>query len=182
SNMRIIVPLQISLHQRRIVPGGLLPIGDCVTPISLLIFPPAQIAMHRYRQEVHRQVDGVIVFTPFFIEHILQILGPLNIPGYNETITAQNLEDRLHYYQLDNAGIDKQLHMQGGDSSTSDRKRFTALVAHTLMDRIRHASVEDLLALAREIPRNLKTRDLQVYFTNSQLEDLLMQYGMAGQL
>ncbi len=142
----------------------------------------AQIAIHQYQQEVHRQVDGVVVFTPFFIEHILQILGPLNIPGYNETITAQNLEDRLHYYQLDNAGIDKQLHMQAGDSSTSDRKRFTALVAHTLMDRIRHASVEDLLALAREIPRNLKTRDLQVYLTNSQLEDLLMQYGMAGQL
>jgi Protein of unknown function (DUF4012) len=142
----------------------------------------AQIAVYQYQREVHRQVDGVIMFTPFFIEHILQILGPLNIPGYNETITAQNLEDRLHYYQLDNAGIDKQLHMQGGDTSTSDRKRFTALVAHTLLDRIHHASVEDLLALAREIPRNLKTRDLQVYFTNSQLEDLLIQYGMAGQL
>jgi Protein of unknown function (DUF4012) len=142
----------------------------------------AQIAIQQYQQEVQRKVDGVIVFTPFFIEHILQILGPLDIPGYNETITAQNLEERLHYYQLDNAGIDKQLHMQGGDTSTSDRKRFTALVAHTLMDHIRHASVEELLALAREIPRNLKTRDLQVYFTDSQLEDLLMQYRMAGQL
>ncbi len=142
----------------------------------------AQIAIHQYQQEVQRHVDGVIVFTPFFIEHILQILGPLNIPGYNETITAQNLENRLHYYQLDNAGIAKQMQIQAGDSSTSDRKRFTALVAHTLMDRIRHASGEELLALAREIPRDLKTRDLQVYFTNSQLEDLLMQYGMAGQL
>jgi hypothetical protein len=142
----------------------------------------AQIAIHQYQQEVHRHVDGVIVFTPFFIEHILQTLGPLVIPGYNETITAQNLEERLHYYQLDNAGIAKQLQVQGGDTSTSDRKRFTALVAHTLMDRMRHASPEELMALVREILRDLKTRDLQVYVMNSQVEDVLMQYDMAGQM
>jgi hypothetical protein len=142
----------------------------------------AQIATHQYQQEVNRKVDGVVVFTPFFIEHILQILGPITIPSYNETITAQNLEQRLHYYQLDNAGIAKQLHMQGKDSSTSDRKQFTALVAHTVMDRIRHASPEELMALVREIPHSLRTRDLQIYFTNPQLEDLLMQYDIAGQL
>jgi hypothetical protein len=142
----------------------------------------AQIAIHQYQQEVNRKVDGVIVFTPFFIEHILQILGPITIPSYNETITAQNLEERLHYYQLDNAGIAKQMQMQGKDSSTSERKQFTALLAHTLMDRIRHASPGELMALASEMPHSLRTRDLQIYFTNAQLEDLLMQYDLAGQV
>jgi hypothetical protein len=50
------------------------------------------------------------------------------------------------------------------------------------MDRLRHASTEELLAVARELPHSLRTRDLQVYFTNQQVFDLLIQYGMAGQL
>ncbi len=142
----------------------------------------AQIAIQQYKQEVNRKVDGVIVFTPFLIEHMLQILGPIQLPEYHDTITAQNLENRLHYYQLDNAGIAKQLQVQAGDKSTSDRKRFTALVARTLLDRVRHATPSELLAIVRELPHDLQTRDLQMYFSNQQLEDALTQYGFAGQL
>ncbi len=142
----------------------------------------AQIAINQYRIEVHRQVDGVILFTPFLIEQVLQVTGPIYIPGYNETITSQNLEQRLHYYQLDNAGIDKQLHLSAGDKSTSDRKRFTSLVAHTLMDTVRHASPTTLLAIGRQMLYDMKTKDLQVYMANSQLEDLLTQHGYAAQV
>lgn len=142
----------------------------------------AQIALHQYAVETKHSVDGLIVFTPFLIEHILQVLGPIQIPEYHETITAQNLERKLHYYQLDNAGIAKQISIQGGDTSTSDRKRFTALVAHTLLDRVRHASPTELLGIARELPSFMQTKDLQIYVTNTQLQNLLSQYGYAGQL
>jgi hypothetical protein len=50
------------------------------------------------------------------------------------------------------------------------------------MDRIRHAAPGELMALASEMPHSLRTRDLQIYFTNAQLEDLLMQYDLAGQV
>lgn len=142
----------------------------------------AKIATQQYEAEVKHHVDGVILFTPFLIEHILQILGPLQIPEYQETITAQNLEQKLHYYQLDNAGIAKQQQIQGGDTSTSDRKRFTSLVAHLLMDRVRHASPTELLAIARELPHDLQTKDLQIFMTNQQLQDKLVLYGYAGEL
>src|SRR6266568_407553 len=67
----------------------------------------AQLAIKQYKLETRNSVDGVILFTPFLIENILNAIGPLHIPRYNETITAQNLEERLHYYQLDNRGIRK---------------------------------------------------------------------------
>ena len=73
----------------------------------------AQIAINEYNREVGHKVDGVILFTPFLIEHVLQVTGPIRIPSYDETITAQNLESRLHYYQLDNAGIAKQIRISG---------------------------------------------------------------------
>jgi len=142
----------------------------------------AQIAINEYNREVRHQVDGVILFTPFLIEHVLQVTGPIHIQSYNETITAQNLESRLHYYQLDNAGIAKQVSISSGDKSTSDRKHFTSLVAHTLIDTVRHESPMMLLALAKQMLEDMKTKDLQVYLTNPQLQGVLSQYGYAAQV
>ena len=142
----------------------------------------AQIAVQQYELEVGHNVDGTILFTPFLIEHVLQIIGPIHVPGYNDTITAQNLEDRLHYYQQDNAGIAKQFVYQPGDTSTSDRKRFTGLLAHLIMDQVRHAPPDELLAIGQEVLHDLKTKDLQMYFTDPQAENLLTQYNDAAQL
>lgn len=142
----------------------------------------AQVAMSLYQQEVGRQVDGVIAFTPAPIEQVLQELGPIVVPGYNDTITAQNLEARLHYYQEDPSGIQKQIQVQPGDTSTSARKRFTALLAQLLIDRLHQAAPDQLLNIARKFLIDLKTRDIQLYFTNSQVEDLLAHYSDAGQI
>lgn len=142
----------------------------------------AQTAIAQYSLEVGHHVDGVILFTPFMVEHILDIIGPIYVPGYNETITAQNLEDRLHYYQQDNAGIARQVVYQPGVTTTSDRKRFTGYLAHLLMDRVRHAPPDEIIAIARGLLHDLKTKDLQVYFTNPEVEDLLMRYGDAAQI
>ncbi len=141
----------------------------------------AQIAITKYKSEVGHQVDGVIMFTPFLIEHILQVIGPVEVPGYNDTITAQNLEERLHYYQLDNVGIVKQLY-QPGDKATSSRKRFTALLAHLLVDRVRHAPPDEILAIAQQVLYDVKTKDLQIYVTNPQVEAALVQFGDSAQI
>jgi len=141
----------------------------------------AQIAITKYKSEVGRQVDGVIMFTPFLIEHILQVIGPVEVPGYNDAITAQNLEERLHYYQLDNVGILKQLY-QPGDKATSSRKRFTALLAHLLVDRLRQAPPDEILAIAQQVLYDVKTKDLQIYVTNPQVEAALVQFGDSAQI
>ncbi len=142
----------------------------------------ARIAINQYQFEVGHHIDGVILVTPFLIEHILQVIGPIYVPAYKDTITAQNLEDRLHYYQQDNAGIYKQIVVQAGDKTTSDRKRFTGLLAHLLLDKIRHAPPDEILVIAQDMLHDLKTRDLQVYFTNAQAEALLSKYDYAAQI
>ncbi len=142
----------------------------------------ARIAITQYKLEVKHNVDGVIVFTPLFIEHILQAIGSIQIPKYNETITAQNLEDRLHYYQLDNAGIRKTEIIEHVSDPTQARKLFTSDVARVLMDRLRHATPAELTSLGLQVLSDLRTRDLQVYVTNPQVESLLEQYGYAGEI
>ncbi len=111
----------------------------------------------------------------------MQAIGPIYIPKYNETITAENLEQKLHYYQLDNAGIRKieiVEHVKSDDPNI--RKLFTSQVASVLMGRIRHADPSELLSLGLQVLHDLKTKDLQVYMTNPQIESLLEQYNDAA--
>ncbi|MBV9712592.1 MAG: DUF4012 domain-containing protein, partial [Ktedonobacteraceae bacterium] len=143
----------------------------------------AGIAIAEYKHDMKRNVDGVISFTPFFIEHILQAIGPIKIPKYNETITAENLEQKLHYYQLDNSGIRRieiVEHVKNGDPDI--RKLFTSAVASVLMSRIRHATPDELLSLGLQVLHDLKTKDLQIYMTNPQIESLLEQYNDASEI
>lgn len=142
----------------------------------------AQTAIDLYKQETGHQIDGVISFTPIVIEHVLALLGPVQVPGYNTSVTAQNLEKLLHYYQLDNAGILKQELKQQANSSTSVRKQFTSLLASLLMARVRGASPGELLSIAHQMFFDLKNKDLQIYFTDPAAEHILMQYNYAGQL
>jgi hypothetical protein len=142
----------------------------------------ARLAISLYKQETGDQVDGVISFTPVVIEHVLAIIGPIQVPDYNTTVTAQNLEDVLHYYQLDNSGILKQILKQPSDTSTSQRKRFTSYLTTLVMDKVRQAPSDQLLAIAHQVLADLKSKDLQMYFSNPATENVLMHYGYAGAL
>ncbi|HTK08409.1 MAG TPA: DUF4012 domain-containing protein [Ktedonobacteraceae bacterium] len=141
----------------------------------------AKMAIDLYKKEAGRSVDGVVMVTPFAIEDVLKIVGPLHIATYNETITAQNLEDRLHYYQL-GPGIAKEktiTHLANDDEA---RKQFTSELARVLMDAVRHEPSETLLQIGKQLLYDLQTRDLQVYVTNPQIEEMLVQHGDAGLL
>src|SRR5579864_1576973 len=63
--------------------------------------PPSswKTCMQVFQDEGGGPVDGDISFTPTLISDILTVTGPIVVAEYGETITAQNLEDRLHYYQ-----------------------------------------------------------------------------------
>lgn len=142
----------------------------------------AQLAINLYKQETGDKVDGVITFTPVVIEHVLSVIGPIQVPGYNTTVTAQNLEDLLHYYQLDNRGILKQILKQPDNTSTSQRKRFTNYLATLVMGKVRSAPPEQLLAIAHQVLSDLKSKELQMYFTDPATESILTKYGYAGQM
>ena len=140
----------------------------------------ARIAIDTYKYEFQHQVDGVIVFSPFLISRVIAATGPIYVPGYNETITAANFESKLHYYQLDNVGIRKEELIEHVYDPNEARKLFTGRVTKLLMDKLKHAQVNDLIGIAHEMLHALKTRDLQMYVTNTQIENLLVKYDAAA--
>jgi hypothetical protein len=69
----------------------------------------AQLTMMAYQGEcgaacqaagLPASVDGVIQVTPVAIEHVLQVTGPIEIPDYDVSVTADNLEYEIHYFSL----------------------------------------------------------------------------------
>ena len=142
----------------------------------------ARVAMDRYNYEFGNPVDGVMMFTPGLIEHVLHVTGPITIPLYNQTINEQNLESLLHYYQLDNAGIRQEEIVEHVNDNQVARKLFTQRVTQALMGTVTHLPLNKLILLGQEMFTAMKTKDLQIYVTNPQLESFIGKYGSTASL
>ena len=142
----------------------------------------ARIAMDRYSYEFGRDVDGVIMFTPALIKQVLQVTGPITIPAYKQTITEQDLEDLLHYYQLNNTGIRQEEIVEHVNDNQLARKLFTQRVTTALINAVTHLPFNKMFSMANEMLHSMKSKDLQIYVTNSQLESLIGKYGSIASL
>jgi hypothetical protein len=117
---------------------------------------------------------GMIAITPQLIEQILTLTGPIVVPAYHETVTAQNLVDRIHYHQLtDSPGIQG---VPSADGNSSVRKRFTALLAQAVLARVRELPAALLPRLFGILIDSLHTKDLQIYFNAAAAEKVLQFY------
>lgn len=125
-------------------------------------------------------VDGVVNFSPVAIEHFLAITGPMTVDPYGETVTADNLEQRIHYYQYDPNGLAKSRALFGDPDDFAARHRFAQQLAKQLTDRARHLPASQLIEAAKQALKDMQARDIQVYLANQPLEDKLLRYGLGG--
>ena len=135
----------------------------------------------RYAEGIYREeggkvpVQGVIAITPALIEQVLTITGPVSVPEYHETITAQNIIARIHYYQLDGK-VAGSSDIPSADGLSSQRKHFTALLAEHLLTRVRQLSSPNLSRLLLLVMRSVPSKDLQVYVNSDVAENLLHRF------
>jgi hypothetical protein len=140
----------------------------------------AQAGLKNYQLEGGNiPIQGLIAITPALIEHVLAITGPLFIPDYHDTITSQNLVERIHYYQL-GAGRHGSGKVLSPDGLSSQRKHFTALLAEHFFTRLRHLSNPEIAQLVHLLLDSLQTKDVQLYFSTPDIEALLSQAHIDG--
>ncbi len=135
----------------------------------------ARMVLSVYQHESGQTMDGLINISPLVIEDVLRVTGPIQVPLYHETITADNLEAKLHYYQQNPVAIALEKQLSGGG-----RKSFTQLVGQLLLDRVKSAPLSALQPLAMSMIGDLRSKNLQVYFTNPAAEALLSKYALDG--
>lgn len=134
-----------------------------------------------YNQITGKRVDVVIAITPAIIRDVLEVTGPITVPQYNVTVTADTLNATIHYYHQ-NPAITARLGIDYGSLGTSVFKAFDVLLSHALMARVASLTGSDQARMGAALVKAFASKDIQVFASNTRVETLLESIGVAGQV
>ncbi|HEU5439439.1 MAG TPA: DUF4012 domain-containing protein [Ktedonobacterales bacterium] len=140
----------------------------------------AQLGAQLLHSEARKDVQGVMAITPGVIARMMTVTGSIKVDipeaGVHETVTPQNLEARIHYYQQTTAA-NPITNLPPADQISSPRKRFTALLAKAFMAKLHGLSTAQLVSLGQQLVESLHAHDMQVYLGDKNAEALLAANG-----
>ncbi|MBU0531821.1 DUF4012 domain-containing protein [Patescibacteria group bacterium] len=122
-----------------------------------------------YDQSGGPSVDGVISLNATYVADLLSLLGPVEMPEYDRTIDSENFV--FETQKIVETEADK-----------TAPKQFIADLAPKLLDRIKDADAADFLATLSHLGSGLANRDIQLYFTDHELEQTVKDLGWAGEV
>ena len=115
------------------------------------------------------EIDGVIVVDPLGLAALLRLTGPVEVVGWPEPITADNVVDvtlRDAYEQLD----------------TEARVDFLGDVAEAVWDQVAHVELGDITEIADILGEATAQGHLTTWFAEPSEEALAIDLGVAGAL
>jgi hypothetical protein len=119
-------------------------------------FPTSARAMLGYWKEAGQPpVDGIIAIDVVAVKDLLEVFGPISVPSYKETFTAENLLQRLLYLV--------EVKFDGGPN----KKGVLVALANELEQRMLDAGPKDLSLSALALAKAADAKHVQVYFTDS---------------
>jgi hypothetical protein len=124
-------------------------------------------------------LQGVIAITPSFIEHVLNITGPISVPEFHTTVTAQNFVSLIHFYQLGEAGSSL---ISSPNGQTSQRKYFTELLGEHLLTHLQQFPSVALAKFLQLAISSLRTKDIQIYLNANNAENALQRLRLDGSI
>jgi len=116
-------------------------------------------------------VDGLITLNTFVLKDILAMTGPVDMPQYGRTITADNFIEEIQ--TVVEFEYDRQLNRP---------KQIIADLAPVLIERLFEFQESQYLGLTDILAKNLAEKDLLLYFTDDQTEKLVRDLDWAGQV
>jgi len=119
-----------------------------------------RLAADLWQRGGEQPVDGVLSISPGFLAKVLRVVGPVQVPGYDETVTAANVLDRIDFHVHDTA-----------PTPGVDRKDFVAVLAEAVMHRLLDAPASQWEPLARAMGQAFQARDMMVWSTDPAVQD-----------
>jgi hypothetical protein len=127
----------------------------------------AQKAWELYEQDTGKKADGVIAFDTPALQLLVDAAEPVSLKDYKDTITADNLMERIQHYWASPVGA---------PSITSEdpnwwgqRKKFMGVLAKAVMDRLLKDTAKlDTVEVARAAFRLLNERHVLLYLPPAQ--------------
>jgi hypothetical protein len=116
-----------------------------------------------------------MALTTTFLQHLLSITGPIQVPELNEVVGSDNLADRLHFYQFPRSSGD-----EVAEKSLAGDKHFPMLLIAHLLEKLRTLSPDATAAVLQYALQGLPTKDVQLYLNDSRAEQALARAHRAG--
>ena len=123
-------------------------------------------------------VDGVISMTPDAVEKILRLTGPIEMPGYGVTISAENFlaQTQLQVEEL----YDKQENKPKKILADLAPKIIESLIDLESLDS--RQKVEKYLGFINVMEESLGEKQMIFYHRNSEIENMIIKRGWGGQV
>jgi len=121
-----------------------------------------------YEKETGEHIDSVIGITSSFIVRLLRIIGPVDIPLYNDRITADNFYLKSLYYTQANFF-----------PGSSQKKDFLGALTEALLVKVQKQP-QSGIAIMEGVHDSLISRDIQWYTTNPDGQETIEQFGWGG--
>jgi sortase A len=96
-------------------------------------------------------LDGVIALDQFGLERLLEVLGPVQVPEFGETVDASEVQSKL----------DRYVHADASDESV--RKQFTAALSTAVLQAVLEAPRSALPGLVKAVRTSLDQQHLLVW-------------------
>lgn len=116
-------------------------------------------------------LDGVIAINDTLLEGLLRVTGPIEMPEYGKTLSADNVVIELQ----------KSVELEY-DKAENKPKKIIGDLMPKLLSRLKVGSREDWLKLAELGLAALETKDVQVWMTRAEEEQLVERYDWSGRL
>ena len=141
-------------------------------------FPTSALqAQDLYTLSTGVQTQGVIAINQLVVKQLLEALGPVQVPGTQEPVTAENVEYfmRQAWAPSPDEGLSQEWWLH--------RKDFMQLLGSVILDRAMSTNNQELqLGLAKTIMKLLDQGQLLIYFNNPAAQSALETAGWDGGL
>ncbi len=140
-------------------------------------FPTAAKSVQYAYNEIYQQdnVDGIIAIDTNLVVDILKIIGEVEVPTENVVLNSENFADIIEY----KVEVDNDLYK--GDKS-ANRKQILVDFMGVLVEKLNNLKFSDYYKISKTLLKNLNSKDIQLYFNNPRLENIIKDFGFAGEL
>jgi len=128
-----------------------------------------------YKEESGNDVDGVLAIDTTLFRRLLDIVGPIEMPEYDMTVTAENFLRDVQY-QVEVGYFENK-----DNWSENQPKKILSDMLPIFMGRI-FSDKNHQKELLEQLVRAINEKHIIAYFENSKIQDLVSGINMAGKI
>ncbi len=115
--------------------------------------------------------DGIIAINEKFIERLLEITGPIELPEYGVVLTKDDFYDIVQFQVEENY-----------DKEENKPKKILNDIVPVILSKLSGISNDDLLSLLYLVADEFKNKNIMFYANHPKYQDIILKNGWGGEI